>query len=238
MEKKLELLLSEFPSNIDFFNNIQEKSEINVELRSSINFNFGTKNNYEKFLKKNLSIFLHNYIIENFKEINDRIKMMKLPQNKIQIITGVGFINEYFNLYVANILNKNKDSNLIIFQHGNVYHTHYANDYLFEMQEADFMLTWGPKNKQNQIPICNTNVINEKILVLNKLEIITYQLFVTKFYPPLPYDLFLEKINNFKKTNELINTLPQNIQQKTYFRFFPSSRNLVDDYLKVNFFKK
>ncbi len=237
-EKKLELLLNEFPSNIDFFDNIQENSKINDGLRSSINLNFGTKNNYEKFLEKNLSIFLPKYVIENFREINDRIKMMKLPQNKIQIITGLGFINEYFNLYVANVLNNNKDSNLIIFQHGNIYHTHYVNDYLFEMQEADFMLTWGPKNKKNQIPACNTNVINEKIFSIKKTKnnnlTIIFDKIITR---PLPYDLSLEKINNFKKTNDLINTLPENIQQKTYFRFFPSSINLLDDYLKVNSLK-
>ena len=73
---------------------------------------------------------------------------MKLPQNKIQIITGTGFENEFFNLYAANQLANNKDSNLVILQHGNAYHTHYTNDYLFEMDEADFMLTWGYKNKK------------------------------------------------------------------------------------------
>ena len=163
---------------------------------------------------------------------------MKLPQNKIQIITGTGFENEFFNLYAANQLANNKDSNLVILQHGNAYHTHYTNDYLFEMDEADFMLTWGYKNKKNQIPLYNTNVINRKIFNGKKKGNVNLSIICDQITSrPLPFDLSFEKINNFKKTIELINILPENIQQKTYFRFFSSNINFLNDYLKTDISK-
>ena len=38
------------------------------------------------------------------------------------------------------------------------------------MNDADFMLTWGYKNKKHQIPLYNTNVIGRKIFNGKKLK--------------------------------------------------------------------
>ena len=70
-------------------------------MRKKIICELNVSNNFEKFLIKNIHLFLPTYVIEEFKNINQEVDSMTLPKSTKLIVTGVGFVNEYFNIFAA-----------------------------------------------------------------------------------------------------------------------------------------
>ena len=57
-------------------------------MRKKIICELNVSNNFEKFLIKNIHLFLPTYVIEEFKNINQEVDSMTLPKSTKLIVTG------------------------------------------------------------------------------------------------------------------------------------------------------
>ena len=89
-----------------------------------------------------------------------------LPDKPKFILTGIGFIDQVFNFYLAKNIEKAVPS--IMLQHGNSYFTHISNNNLLEQKNPDFILSWGAKENSKHIPIFNIKTLDKKKIYNSK----------------------------------------------------------------------
>jgi len=233
-EKRLELKLNEFPSKHIFYEPENIDLKINSNLRNKIKFKLKEKNNFSKFLNEKLHLFLPKFLLEDFNEYQKEIKNNFSFKKLKTIVTGTGFSNECFNFFVAKQVSYG--TKFVVLQHGNSYHTNYANDFIFENTVPDNFITWGPKLKKLHIPLFNTKALHNKTFEHknNKngnLTVVCNQLSSR----PVPYDIFYEKEYCFNKTLKLAKKFPNYIKEKTFFRLFPTNHFGINQILQNNF---
>ena len=146
-EKKIELALNQLPSYWNFPEYTFFK-KIDAQMRNKLNLDFNEENSFEVFLKKILKDYLPLFILESFDDMRHVIKKLNFPKKIKFLLTGTGFTNELFNIFLANSLLKKKK--YILVQHGNAYKTHYENDFLTETQTCDYSMTWASKKKRTK----------------------------------------------------------------------------------------
>ena len=134
---KLFFYLKQIP--IIWFAPILERDKINLKNRKLLLLN-QTEKNFENFLKNLIPFSIPICHIELFKEMNEKLRLLKLPENPKFIYTTNNYeYDEYFKLYVA--LKKENKTKYIIGQHGNI---SWIEDIFFENQHsADHYLYWG-----------------------------------------------------------------------------------------------
>ena len=71
--KKIELKINQIPSYWQFPTLKNEKYEFDEKMRKKIICELNVSNNFEKFLIKNIHLFLPTYVIEEFKNINQKL---------------------------------------------------------------------------------------------------------------------------------------------------------------------
>lgn len=227
-EKKIEILLGQIPA-FRKFPDYNYTDYIDYNLRESLKIDFEAENKFELFLQRIFKISLPRYIIEEFKHISAILNNIKLPQNINSIITGTGFINEFFNIYTAKNVSKGKK--YLILQHGNGYYTHYPNDFVVEFQTADHFISWGAKTKNSDVPAFNIKTIktNNKFDLKGNLSIVCNKILCRA----LPYDFFFEKEKYMLNTINFAKNLSKNIKEKTYFRFFPINEEYNQNFKRI-----
>ena len=218
-EKKIELALNQLPSYWNFPEYTFFK-KIDAQMRNKLNLDFNEENSFEVFLKKILKDYLPLFILESFDDMMHVIKKLNFPKKIKFLLTGTGFTNELFNIFLANSLLKKKK--YILVQHGNAYKTHYENDFLTETQTCDYFMTWGIKEKENEIQIFNIKTIRKK-KTFNKngnFSVISHMMSTR----PLPFNSFFYQEKIFKDTILFLEKLPIELKNKTYFRLFPNEK--------------
>jgi putative transferase (TIGR04331 family) len=217
-EKKIETLLGQIPSFRKFPEHYYNDT-INYGFRENLIIDFKAENKFEFFLKQIIKMSLPKFIIEEFRQINVVLDNLKLPNDVNSVITGTGFVNELFNIYVAKNVSKKKK--YLILQHGNAYYTNYANDYLVESQTADYTISWGAKVKNTDIPAFNIKTIKtrNKFNLKGNLTIVCNKIASRAE----PFDSFFDKEKRMLNIINFAKNLDNNIKEKTFFRFFPEN---------------
>ena len=118
----IERFLLSFKSNSlgigSYFIN-EKKFNPNYSSRKKLLKNFNCKNNFEKFLIKNLAFDMPFIFLEDFKNKLNFVNNLNWPQRPKLIFTSHGINDDIFNLYLA--LKKKSGAKLLIAQHGGGY---------------------------------------------------------------------------------------------------------------------
>lgn len=206
----------------NFFPNTEIVSKINLNLREGFSLNIDTKNDFERFINKNIFFNIPKEFLEDFEAIGKIIKSSKYPTSPKKIFTTRTLSNDnIFVRYIAEKKEHNK-TEIILGQHGGAYgHFSFlwAEDH--EIKISDKFLTWGWQKDNNSkvIPFSYIKSIKLKnYKVQSKLKECTYFL---RSRGKFPHRLdsstgsnqmskyynncldFFKKLNNKKNYNEI-----------------------------------
>ena len=235
-EKKLELKFNSIPT-IYRPNNFSFE-QINLKLRSDLNFFKSNCDNFESFVRKILNEALPISILESFNGIL-KSAIKKFPKNPKIIFTSNAFdLDEEFKLFVA--FQIEKGAKYFAGQHGGSYFTWPDGNLRVEAQTSDKFFSWGYSNKKNIVPLFNINSIKKKNNYFNPEGTLT--VVIRSFgYRLTPFNRYKDNETDIKHTKEILNSLNQSIQKKTLIRFHPSHKTrgkiLTREILKNKFMK-
>lgn len=143
---KFKYILDDMNYDLDLKLNIdiqKRKTYINLREKSYINY-----------LKENIFNDIPLLYFENICKFNDIVKTLPIKQSKIFYTANAHYSNEIYKFYVAN----NYDNmTSIISQHGGVNGTHLLSLEEIDHQLADFIFTFGWKDRGNEIPMYSFN---------------------------------------------------------------------------------
>ncbi len=155
---KLNLFLKQVPT---LWNTIQLDDKIyDSNLREKIIFE-KTNDEFEKFIKQNISTYLPTCHLELFKKLNKILNNLNIPSNPKFIFTSNNYeFDEVFKLMV--VLKKKINVKYIIGQHGS-YLAQLDNTFFKENYCADNYLDWGMKGFGKNEDGFNFKMVNMKI---------------------------------------------------------------------------
>jgi len=149
---------------IRFWNELEIRDlTLDSELRKCINLDKELEDEFEKFVRKKIRLFLPKIFLEGYKDYKDYILKQKLPKNpKIIFTSSNHFFDDSFNIWSAE---KRKDgSRLIIGEHGNIGMSAINSANEFQIRISDRFISSGWKRKEEKIyPVGNFRVLNKKI---------------------------------------------------------------------------
>ena len=227
-EKKLEIILGQFPQ---YWEIIKIKfKKFDKKLRLKINLNFYNKSqNVENFIRHILPNSLPITVIESFKDINELSIKSDYPKTPKFIFTSCAFgTDEVFKFFVA----KKVEDGVPYYagQHGNNYFTAIFANHATELETCDKFISWGGKYQSNVVPAFNFKTLGAKRL-FNKdgyLLIICENIDVE-----LLAEIYVSEGDQEKKVQSisfLITKLNNDIKKKTKIRlndsFYNSNRGL------------
>tara|TARA_Y100000590_G_scaffold15116_1_gene18169 strand:- start:12848 stop:14605 length:1758 start_codon:yes stop_codon:yes gene_type:complete len=218
-EKRLELALGQFPQAWEI-KSFKFNNDIDKHCREKITLNQSNiSESFEKFLRKILPSSLPKYLIENFQEINKLSKKIGFPENPKFIFTAHGSNEVIFNFYWANKIKNNFP--YIILQHGHTHITHIMSKYRDENNHANYILSWGAKKNNKEIPLFNINVIGKE--KHNKHDGVL-GVFCQPLHQNSNFSEHSERCLNEKNLNFFIkkfSQINQSIKKQTFFKLFP-----------------
>ena len=159
-EKKLEIILGQFPQ---YWEIIKIKfKKFDKKLRLKINLNFYNKSqNVENFIRHILPNSLPITVIESFKDINELSIKSGYPKTPKFIFTSAAYYaDEVFKFFVAKKVEDGVP--YYVGQHGNNYFTSIHCNHLTELKTCDKFISWGAKYESNVIPTFNFKTLGRK----------------------------------------------------------------------------
>ena len=195
--------------------------------------NVDSEDEFIKFLQTQIEHLIPLAYLEGFKELSKRSEQVGWPQNPKSIWTSNSFfIDEIFKYWSAEKL-ENKETKLIISQHGGLYGT--SRWYFFEEHEreiSDVYFSWGWSRDEKTLPypvrsfikkIPKVNQNRNLFLVQMKMPRYSYHMFSTPISGQ--YLGYLENQFNF------VEELSDEIRSKTIIRFKKNPYGWSEDHL-------
>ncbi len=188
--------------------------------RETLNIDFETKNDFEKFIKNNIFKFMPLSNLESFGKIKEYCKT--IPIKTKLIISATGHHNDIFSIWVAQKIDEK--SNYFISEHGGcIEDTPKFDAYI---KKSDCFLSWNHSDKEKvfqMAPSFYTKKINKSNLIKgDKIYIILAGTHLYNFIAQ--YALKGSQIINTYNSLKQLNTLPQKIKNKIRFRLHPTSK--------------
>ena len=227
-EKKLEIVLGQFPRS---FEEIKIKfKKFDKKLRLKINLNsYNKSQNVENFIRHILPNSLPITVIESFKDINELSIKSDYPKTPKFIFTSCAFgSDEVFKFFVA----KKVEDGVPYYagQHGHNYFTAIFANHATELETCDKFISWGGKYQSNVVPAFNFKTLGAKrlfnkdgylLIICNSIE------------SELLAEIYVSEADQEKKVQSisfLITKLNNDIKKKTKVRlnysFYNSNRGL------------
>ena len=130
-----------------------------------------SRNQFTRFIVKNLEKVLPKSYLENFDLIENKVKKLNWPKNPKVIMTSYShYFDEIFKIYAA--LKIEKKTKLVFLQHGHQGHHQMCGSY-FEKKICDNYISWGNKsNEKKNIPLFITTNIGKTIK--KKIKMVSY----------------------------------------------------------------
>jgi len=197
--------------------------------RENINLSKENISGLEKYLRKIIPRSLPTSVVENYKNIANKVQNYKSwPKNpKLIFTTNDHHSNEFFKFWTGEKIESK--SVYVVGQHGTNYFTY--KDYLSytDMRTCDYFISWGnqtqPKKNISAFNLLNIN-IKQNHNIKNKI------FFFLKQFPNynniLSWDNYFEVLNGYRLLNKTIDSLEKNVIKKIILRtgFINNSRDI------------
>jgi len=151
---KIKLKLKYFNFGITFYKNIKLKNQ-NIN-RDNLFFP-KTKDKFIIFLSQQVKYAIPKSFIENFQNIQQLVLSSHFPKKIDFILTSYAqYYDEFFKIYVANLVNKNPKTKLCILQHGygGIFAAEDFYNIYLDKKISNIFLSWGNLRKKNHYPFC------------------------------------------------------------------------------------
>ena len=233
LNKKIQF--NEYPS-IEY-----KEKKINLSVRSNLNFNNDSENEFETVLNKIVVDYIPMSVIENYQQVENFIKKkLDWPQNPKLIFTSNSFGDGGpAQFWIAK--KTEKGSKYYIGQHGAGYLELYDKKLRTEVKPAEKLIVWGKKIFSDKVfPTFNFTVLNKKEnkFLGKKLTIV----FRSSGVRTVPFDRFEYGKILYDKTAEIIENLSDEIKKKTLLRLHPNYKKGIyftfDYFIKKNKYLK
>ena len=217
------------------------EKKINLSLRSNLNFNNDSENEFETILNKIIADYIPMTVIENYKQVEDFIKSkLNWPHNPQLIFTSNSFGDGGpTQFWIAQ--KTEKGTKYYIGQHGGGYLELYDKKLRVEIKPADGMIAWGKKVFDNKFfSAFNFTVLNRKKnnFLGKKLMIV----FRSSGVRTVPFDRFEYGKILYEKSSEIVKNLSEEIKKETLLRLHPNYKKGIyltfDEFLKKNKYLK
>jgi len=223
-------IFSKYRVKIKFCENYENLLNQDTAIRKRIRENLPDQDNFEAFLRIVLPFDIPMSLIENYKYLNDEV-VAQYPKSDPDIIYSANswYYDELFKLWSAKLSGKSK---IIGVQHGGNYGvSRYLLEEKYEVNLADFYLTWGWKKKdyKNLIPFGSTKMLHHKRINSYSDEI----LFVMTDLPTFFFDLRyvpLSRIDYQENQRIFLANISNKLLDKFRIRPYPSDSR--DYYIK------
>jgi len=128
--------------------------ELNIDREKRKNHSQLSKKSYINYLKENIFNDIPLLYFENICRFNDIVKSLPIKKCKIFYTANAHYSSEIYKFYIA--ANYDKTTS-IISQHGGVNGTHLLSLEEIDHQLADYIFTFGWKDRANEIPMYSFN---------------------------------------------------------------------------------
>jgi len=202
-----------------------------------------SRNQFTRFIVKNLEKVLPKSYLENFDLIENKVKKLNWPKNPKVIMTSYShYFDEIFKIYAA--LKIEKKTKLVFLQHGHQGHHQMCGSY-FEKKICDNYISWGNKsNEKKNIPLFITTNIGKTIKKKNPkgilFKITEFQLIPWKV-THAPRDIesvisYKDNIKIFLKNLSKMNRKNTTIKSYDFAKLNFITKNIKNDFndIKIN----
>ena len=218
---------------------------LNINLSVSKNKNLkkrnfkknSSRNEFTRFIIKNLEKVLPKSYLENFEHIEQSINYLNWPKKPKIIMTSYShYHDEVFKIYTAQKIRSG--SKLVILQHGHQGHHDLCGTY-FEKRVCDKYLSWGNRSKDKKvIPLFLSTNIGKKVHKKKPngilIKITEFQLIPWKS-THAPWEI--ESVIKYRENlNFFLNNLNEKIKKITTIKSFDHyNTNFITKDIKKNF---
>jgi len=145
------VILNDFDFNVNFDLKIckEKRNQTIFENPEDI------KDDFYDFLNQNILQEIPLIYFENINKIINFLNKQKIPKTKVYYTANAHYSNDFFKFYIA--MNK-KNIKTVISQHGGVNGTHLLSLEEIDHKLADYIFTFGWKERVNEIPMYSFNI--------------------------------------------------------------------------------
>lgn len=219
---KLKLKLKYFNFGINVFKNFKLKNQ-NIN-RNNLSFP-KNKSEFITFLSEQIKFAIPKSFLENFRSIQQLVIASKLPKKVDFVFTSYAqYYDEFFKIYVANLIYKNPKTKLCILQHGygGIFKADDFYNIYLDKKISNIFLAWGNLKKDKHTPFCyplDTSNTVSKFSNKKGILILSYSF---NYLLITPIDGTINGINIdrilFKKLKNFYDNLFKNIKKKIHVK--------------------